>query len=126
MTQSKDDNEYTIDLSNMNGTTDTITITGTNDMDNPWVSVGDITTSTIDIDSIISSNDNITFDWDNINITPTLWQDTLPDVKTVNKMCKEYPALAKAYENFQTVYKLVEQDYKGKKDAGELDDDFPF
>ena len=71
MTQSKDDNEYTIDLSNMNGTTDTITITGTNDMDSIWVSVGDITTSTIDIDSIISSNDNITFDWDNINITPT-------------------------------------------------------
>ena len=126
MTQSKDDNEYTIDLSNMNGTTDTITITGTNDMDNRWVSVGDITTSTIDIDSIISSNDNITFDWDNINITSTLWQDTLPDVDTVNKMCKEYPALAKAYENFQTVYKLVEQDYKGKKDAGELDDDIPF
>ena len=121
MTQSKkDDNEYTIDLSNMNGTTDTITITGTNDMDNSWVSVGDITTSTIDIDSIISSNDNITFDWDNINITPTLWQDTLPDVDTVNKMCKEYPALAKAYENFQTVYKLVEQDYKGKQEDNDL------
>ena len=127
MTQSKDDNEYTIDLSNMNGTTDTITITGTNDMDSSWVSVGDIITSTIDIDSIISSNDNITFDWDNINITPTLWQDTLPDVKTVNKMCKEYPALAKAYENFQTVYKLVEQDYEGKKKSGEIDDEnYPF
>ena len=127
MTQSKDDNEYTIDLSNMNGTTDTITITGTSDIDSSWVSVGDITTSTIDIDSIISSNDNITFDWDNINITSTLWQDTLPDVKTVNKMCKEYPALAKAYENFQTVYKLVEQDYEGKKKSGEIDDEnYPF
>ena len=115
MTQSKDDNEYTIDLSNMNGTTDTITITDTS-----WVSVGDITTSTIDIDSIISSNNNITFDWDNINITPTLWQNTLPDIDTVNKMCEEYPALAKAYENFQTVYKLVEQDYKGKQEDKDL------
>ena len=28
----------------------------------------------------------------------------------------EYPALAKAYENFKTVYKLVEQDYKGKEE----------
>jgi len=120
MTQSKDDTEYTIDLSNMNGTTDTITITGTNDMDSSWVSVGDITTSTIDIDSIISSNDNITFDWDNINITPTLWQDTLPDVDTVDDMCNKYPALAKAYENFKTVYKLVEQDYKGKKEDEDL------
>ena len=120
MTQSKkDDNEYTIDLSNMNGTTDTITITGTSDMDSSWVSVGDITTSTIDISDIIS-NDNITFDWDNINITPTLWQDTLPDVDTVNKMCEEYPALAKAYKNFQTVYKLVEQDYKGKQEDNDL------
>ena len=120
MTQSKDDNEYTIDVSNMNGTTDTITITGITGMDSSWVSVGDITTSTIDIDSIISSNDNITFDWDNINITPTLWQNTLPDIDTVNKMCEEYPALAKAYENFQTVYKLVEQDYKGKQEDNDL------
>ena len=119
MTQSKDDNEYTIDLSNMNGTTDTITITGTNDMDSSWVSVGDITTSTIDISNIVY-NDNITFDWDNISITPTLWTETLPDVDTVNDMCKEYPALAKAYENFQTVYKLVEQDYKGKKEDLDL------
>ena len=28
-------------------------------------------------------------------------------------MCKHYPALAKAYENFKTIYKMVEQDYKG-------------
>ena len=119
MTQSKDDNEYIIDLSNMNGTTDTITITGTTDMDSSWVSVGDITTSTIDVSSIISDG-NITFDWDTINISPTLWQDTLPDVETVNKMCQEYPALAKAYENFQTVYKLVEQDYKGKQEDDSL------
>ena len=117
MTQSKDDNGYTIDLSNMNGTTDTVTITGGIDMDSSWISVEDITASTIDISNIIS-DDNITFNWD--NITPTLWQDTLPDVDTVNKMCEEYPALAKAYENFQTVYKLVEQDYKGKQEDEDL------
>ena len=115
MTQSKKpDFESTISID----TTDsmgTITITGTNDMDSSWASVGDITASTIDISSIVS-DDNITFDWDSISIAPSLWTEVLPDVDTVNKMCKEYPALAKAYENFQTVYKLVEQDYKGKQE----------
>ena len=61
-------------------------------------------------------DDQITFDFDNIKIVPTLWTETLPDVYTVNDMCEEYPALAKAYENFQTIYNLVEQDYKGKKE----------
>ena len=60
-------------------------------------------------------DDQISFDFDNIKIVPTLWKEALPDVDTVNAMCNEYPALAKAYENFKTVYKLVEQDYKGKK-----------
>ena len=62
-------------------------------------------------------DDQITFDFDNIKIVPTLWTEALPDVYTVNDMCEEYPALAKAYENFQTVYKLVEQDYKGKQEG---------
>jgi hypothetical protein len=61
-------------------------------------------------------DDQISFDFDNIKIVPTLWKEALPDVDTVNAMCNEYPALAKAYENFKTVYKLVEQDYKGKKE----------
>ena len=64
----------------------------------------------------VSSDDQISFDWDNIKIVPTLWKEALPDIYTVNNMCEEYPALAKAYENFQTIYKLVEQDYKGKKE----------
>ena len=123
MTQSKDDNEYTIDLSNMNGTTDTITITGTSDMDSSWVSVGDITTSTIDISNIIS-DDSITFDWDNINIAPTEFEDCMPDVAKVEDMCKDYPALEKAYENFKTIYKMVHQDWQGRQD--DEDEQFPF
>ena len=69
-------------------------------------------------------DDQITFDFDNIKIVPTLWTETLPDVYTVNDMCEEYPALAKAYENFQTIYKLVEQDYKGKKEDGQSEFNF--
>jgi len=45
-----------------------------------------------------------------------LWEEVLPDISTVDNMCSEYPALKKAFENFKTVYTLVEQDYKGKKD----------
>ena len=78
--------------------------------------ISGISTSTVNISDILSSDDQITFDYDNIKIVPTLWTEALPDVYTVNDMCKEYPALAKAYENFKTVYKLVEQDYKGKKE----------
>ena len=105
------------------------TITIDADSINTWSSIGEVSldsitttinstsTDTIDIsDYTTSSDDQISFDWDNINIVPTLWTDALPDVVTVNNMCAEYPALAKAYENFQTVYKLVEQDYKGKQE----------
>jgi len=118
MTQSKANDTITIDLSDYSLDSDSSFITSSS-MDNSYT----ITSSSIDtvnISTILSSDDNITFDWDNINITPTLWTETLPDVDTVNDMCKEYPALAKAYENFQTVYKLVEQDYKGKKEDLDL------
>ena len=112
-------------------TTSTVSITtGISDIDSTWNDhITDnltITTSSLTgtIDTISPtytlSDDQLSFNYDNINIVPTLWTETLPDVYTVNDMCKEYPALAKAYENFQTVYKLVEQDYKGKKEDKDL------
>jgi hypothetical protein len=113
MTQSKDDT-ITIDLSDYTMDSNSSFITSSS-MDSSYT----ITSSSIDtvnISDILSSDDNISFDWDNISITPTLWKEALPDVDTVNAMCNEYPALAKAYENFKTVYKLVEQDYKGKQE----------
>lgn len=39
--------------------------------------------------------------------------DKMPSLDKVHNMCGYYPALQKAYENFQTIYKMVEQDYKG-------------
>ena len=48
------------------------------------------------------------------------------DPDRVEKMCKEYPALEVTYRNFKAVYDLVKQDYAGKKEAGELDDDIVF
>ena len=112
MTQSKDDT-ITIDMSNMN--TDGSFITSSN-LDS-ITTISGISIDTINIsDYTTSTDDQISFDWDNIEISPTLWTEVLPNVNTVNDMCKEYPALAKAYENFKTVYKLVEQDYKGKQE----------
>jgi len=110
MTQSKDD-LITIDLSDYTMNTDGSFITSSN-LDS-ITTISGISASTV---NIISSDDQISFDWDTISIVPTLWTETLPDVDTVNAMCEQYPALAKAYENFKTVYKLVEQDYKGKKE----------
>ena len=106
MTQSKNDT-ITIDLSDYTMNSSVI-----NTMNSSVIT----SSSTVNISDVISLDDQITFDYDNIKIVPTLWTETLPDVDTVNAMCAEYPGLAKAYENFQTVYKLVEQDYKGKEE----------
>ena len=108
-----DDDDYTVTINNGQ------TVTISTDSSDIWSLNNNITTS-IDTTNIsdytVSSDDQISFNWNNISIVPTLWKEALPNVDTVNDMCKEYPALAKAYENFQTVYKLLEQDYKGKKE----------
>jgi hypothetical protein len=119
MTQSNKVNDtITIDLSDY--TMDSSgSVISSSDFDS-ITTISGISTSTVNISDIISSDDQISFDWDNIKIVPTLWKEALPDLYTVNDMCEQYPALAKAYENFQTVYKLVEQDYKGKKEDEDL------
>jgi hypothetical protein len=119
MTQSNKVNDtITIDLSDY--TMDSSgSVISSSDFDS-ITTISGISTSTVNISDIISSDDQISFDWDNIKIVPTLWKEALPDIYTVTNMCEEYPALAKAYENFQTVYKLVEQDYKGKKEDEDL------
>ena len=56
---------------------------------------------------------------------PDVGLNTL-DEDEITEMCKEYPALKIVWHNFKTMYDLVKQDYKGKKEAGELDDELPF
>ena len=41
----------------------------------------------------------------------------MPNIRQIDDMCKHYPSLAKAYENFKTIYKMVEQDYKEKSEG---------
>ena len=68
--------------------------------------------------SHVLSNPTLTHGDYTITISQDPFIDCMPDLQTVSQMCDHYPALNKAYENFKTVYKLVEQDYKGnvKKD----------
>ena len=128
MTQSKDKDEYTLDLTNIDGTMDTITST-----DSSISSIGDIWSDTNSIDTtytVDSSWSNIsdyiidtdTIDLSNITFDRVMFEDDMPDPQEIKRMCEEYPALEKVYENFKTVYKMVEQDWRGKQ----KDDELPF
>lgn len=78
--------------------------------DNTWINIGDITADTIDLNSITISE-------------PVEFEDTMPSVAKIEDMCKDYPALEKAYENFKTIYAMVHQDWQGRQDD---EDDWPF
>lgn len=82
------------------------------------VSVGTIWIDTSTMDTKVYSNDGwgiIDNPCSEIMITSVLFEDYMPNPIELEKMCEEYPALEKAYENFKTVYKMVEQDWLGKQ-----------
>ena len=124
MAQSKDE-DLTFDLGD-------ITLTGyrdeyITDSDTISIDISYYTVSTIDI-SDISTTTISDPTWDTltgITFDRVMFEDDMPDPQTLKRMSEEYPALEKAYENFKTIYKLVEQDWKGKSKS-ETDDDFPF
>ena len=132
MTQSKDNelditidtNTITIKLDETYGTTSTY-LENTGVVYTTDDTMGETFTldlsDTITLDGIIDTEGP--YNW-NFDLTPFV--NTMPTIDEVNKMCDVYPGLAKAFENFKTAYKLVEQDYIGKKKAGEIDDDIPF
>jgi len=108
-----DDDEYTIDISTMDGTTSTITLTAPVD-----ANVGDVwlDTNVYSIDNSWITIDD-TIDISGITLTePVEFEDTMPSVAKVEDMCNDYPALEKAYENFKTIYKMVHQDWQGRQD----------
>ena len=84
-------------------------------------------TITIDANTIYTgSGGTTTFDTSSLDYTFDTIEANLIDPDVVERMCKEYPALEVTYRNFKAVYDLVKQDYAGKKEAGELDDDIVF
>jgi hypothetical protein len=40
----------------------------------------------------------------------------MPDINRIEKMCKEYPGLAIAFDKFKTTYNIVKDDYDNPKD----------
>lgn len=113
--------EYQYELDLTDGTNaDTITI----DLSN-YPSTG--ITSTIDSTTlsnytITGTNGNpITFNSANTTINSDINIVTGPathlKVTEIEEMCNDYPALNIAYSTFKSMYDLVLQDYKGKKNV---------
>jgi len=119
-----EDKNYTFEISDLIEDTITIGDFSTDSMD----------AITITLDTGTYSTDPYTVSLDSVTtVEPTYttlynqdFVDTMPSVHRIDEMCKEYPALAKAYENFKSMYKMCDQDYTGKLKAQGLDDDIPF
>ena len=110
-------NEY---ITMSDATTLTINTTDTLDLDinhhyGHTIDVSNITSSTIDttIDFDLFTDDGITLTLND----PVEFEDHMPDVAKIEDMCNDYPALAKAYENFKSIYAMVHQDWKGRQDS---------
>lgn len=105
-------------LSNTLTDTYTITIDSGSSMSADTITLGNISisgagaqptyqwasnTSTVIVDNI--SSESFTFNF------PEEWVDAFPEWTRVKDMCDKYPGLKIAFENFQTVYQLVKDDY---------------
>jgi hypothetical protein len=132
------DDENTITVTGASGSSDTfvIDLNSTYGATTTYPTSGFIAQETSTIDSgfsyTIDLNDTISLN--NITITgggyqtsgsgsstqPQWWvatPGTHIEIEEIEKMCSEYPALAKVYKNFKTMYDLVKQDWEGKKNA---------
>ena len=66
-------------------------------------------------DYLTSTGSEYTFNISDITSESTYSSilDNYIDPDRVKEMCEEYPALKKAWDNFYSIYKMVDQDYKG-------------
>jgi len=112
-------------------TGDAVTIT-LSDLDESGMTItSTMAEPTIDITTISASNleysgidDLVSLDDFSITLSePIEFEDHMPEVAKIEDMCNDYPALARAYENFKSIYAMVHQDWKGRQ---EKDDQFPF
>jgi hypothetical protein len=100
---------------NSNMSSNTITIGGGN---NYYYSSGSTMT--------ITSSGNVGIGTTGTHTIGPMWAiseefvDVFPDFSRVQKMCKEYPGLAIAFEKFKTTYKLVKDHYDTPEDQRPL------
>lgn len=83
---------------------------------NMTISDVSISASSIDTSTWVTSIDHDYFIPTSVVKTEPFVHD-FPRLSQVQEMCKEYPGLKKAYENFKTMYTMVEQDWRGKNDV---------
>jgi len=129
MTQSKKDDSFTIDISDLklddmlNTTDDSVTI----NLDNTYGTTTTYWAGDSMVDTISVSDGTFTIDTNSVDwINSISIKDTRISPEEIERMCEIYPGLEKVWRNFKAVYDMCEKDYEGKKKAGELDDDIPF
>ena len=110
------DNDYIIDTSNISTTnvTDSSTMSS---WSSDTITIGNNpnTTFTISGENPLKFDNDITF----TTHEPVDFVDQLPTLNKINAMCAEYPGLNKAFDNFKVTYKMVHQDWMGKKKAND-------
>jgi hypothetical protein len=119
-----EDDEYIIDISSLSTDTISISMPSNPIVGDMWIDSNNISVYSSNNDWISIADSEYNIDLNNITIVePVEFEDQMPSVAKIEDMCRDYPGLEKAYENFKTVYKLVHQDWRGRQDA---DKDSPF
>ena len=87
-------------------------------------SIDTISTCTVNLDTSYTTDTGSEYTF---NLPSSeVFVDSMPSASRIDEMCDLYPALAKAYEQFKLIYKMTEQDYKGKLKERGIGDDVPF
>ena len=122
-----DDKDYTITIGNasedIGGWDSNITINGVS-YSTPTIDT--IDTCTVNLDTTYTTDTGSEYTFNMGEYSNKMFEDKMPSISRIEEMCEHYPALAKAYEQFKLIYKMTEQDYKGKLKERGIDDDIPF
>ena len=95
-------------------------------INNITYSMPDQNSNTVTLDSSFINDTGSEFTYNIGSTADKIFVDTMPSIARLDEMCEMYPALAKAYEQFKLIYKMTEQDFKGKLKERGIDDEIPF
>lgn len=110
-----EDDDITIDISTILSST-TVTLPSNPTVGDIWFDTSNNSVLTYDNTQWVTVLDNNDIHINTLDFPgPVEWEHEFPAFHKVEEMCKEYPALEKAYENFKTVYTMVKQDWEGKQ-----------
>ena len=99
----------TMYYTNPQGTISTITLDSSSTVDTSMWTNSNLSTYTVD-------NNALNEYWAQINdFKFKEFIDVMPDLTKIEEMCKMYPAMEKAFENFKAVYNLTKDDYEARK-----------